>query len=198
MINHHFLIVSIGNPTARFQCLHSAGHFVNQGLQRYLQLPPFEPTTFVTPGNLVTRSLKYTMVQSPTLMNVSGPFVLRALRRERDTYDGSDITLVLLHDELEQDFGVVKARPWSGSARGNRGVQSCLKAIQESKFPPSSLARIAIGIGRPPERDVDTVRDYVIQRINPEKVKALRDLAVQVSGLLRGLETEWIARKKPE
>ncbi|KAG6040572.1 hypothetical protein E4U41_000080 [Claviceps citrina] len=192
MFKPRFLVVSLGNPLPKYESLHSAGHFALNGLARVLQLPPFRETTMGKERCLVSQGTKYTLVQSPTLMNVSGPFVARAWHEMMKQHEASSLSLVLVHDELEKTLGDVRLTPWDRSHRGHNGIRSVKNLLHQNKYPVSPLVRIAIGIGRPLERDAATVSRYVLDPISPQQRRVLEeDVPWDVSKKLVEIEEEW-------
>jgi PTH1 family peptidyl-tRNA hydrolase len=190
--NPKFLVVSIGNPLPKYESLHSAGHFVLKGLVKTLRHPPFRETTIGGQQYLVSQGPKYTLVQSPTLMNVSGGFVSRLWKQMLKQHDASTLSLVIIHDELERELGVVKLVPWERSPRGHNGMKSVKNSIAQKAYPVSPLARIAVGIGRPHERDPDSVSRYVLAQISGAQQRVLEEEApLEVARRLNELEEEW-------
>ncbi|KAG5919127.1 hypothetical protein E4U42_006598 [Claviceps africana] len=192
MFKPRFLVVSLGNPLPKYESLHSAGHFALNGLPSVLRQPAFRETTMGKGRCLVSQGPRYTLVQSPTLMNVSGPFVARAWQEMIKQHDAASLSLVLIHDELEKTFGDVRLTPWDRSPRGHNGIKSVKNSLSQNKYPVSPFVRIAIGIGRPVERDAATVSKYVLDRISLEQRKALEEVVPwDVSRKLGELENEW-------
>jgi PTH1 family peptidyl-tRNA hydrolase len=192
MFNPRFLVVSLGNPLPKYSSLHSAGHFVLNGLTKVLQQPGFRETTLGQQTCLVSQGQKYTLVQCPTLMNISGPFVAKAWNETVKKHDAASLSLVIVHDELEKDLGVVKLVPWDRSPRGHNGIKSVKSSLPQARFPVSPFVRIAVGIGRPEARDPATVSDYVLGHISPEKRQVLEQEAPwEVAKRLQEIEDEW-------
>ncbi|CEJ92909.1 Putative Mitochondrial peptidyl-tRNA hydrolase [[Torrubiella] hemipterigena] len=191
--NPRFLIVSLGNPLPKYESLHSAGHFALNGLTKVLKQAPFRETTLGRQACLVSSSPKYTLVQSPTLMNISGPFVARAWQETLKQHGPADLlSLVLVHDELEKDMGIVKLVAWDRSPRGHNGIKSVKASLAATNYPDSPFARIAIGIGRPAARDAATVSSYVLDRISRENRQILEEqVPWEVAKRLSELEEEW-------
>jgi PTH1 family peptidyl-tRNA hydrolase len=197
MFHPRFLVVSLGNPLPKYESLHSAGHFVLNGLASVLRHPEFASTKIGKQSCLVSAGPKYTLVQSPTLMNVSGGFVARVWQEIARQHDPASLSLVIVHDELENDFGVVKLRAWDRSHKGHNGIKSVKTSVSESKYPDSPFARIAVGIGRPLERDAATVSNYVLAPIAAAQRQALEETVPwEVARALANLEAEW--RKEVE
>ncbi|RDA90252.1 hypothetical protein CP533_4602 [Ophiocordyceps camponoti-saundersi (nom. inval.)] len=202
MSSPHFLVISLGNPLPKFDTLHSAAHYVVKGLPHALgQTPMREARLGSLPSCNISNGVRYTLIQSPVLMNLSGAFVAQAWRhfrkhqqqRSSSSPSSPPLGLVLVHDELESAEGVVSVLPWSRSARGHRGVKDA-----QAHLPPrqvcltSPLARIAVGIGRPEERDVSTVVNFVMSRIPKSFKTALEGpVALQVACYLQMLQDCW-------
>ncbi|KFG78956.1 mitochondrial peptidyl-tRNA hydrolase [Metarhizium anisopliae] len=198
MFNPRFLVVSLGNPLPKYESLHSAGHFALNGLAKALRHPPFREVKFGRQTCLVSQGPKYTLVQSPTLMNISGPFVAKVWQEIVRQHDPSSTSLVIVHDELEKAFGDVRLTPWDRSHRGHNGLKSVKKSLVQDKFPESPFARIAIGIGRPAERDAATVSKYVLDKITVEQRRVLEEaVPLDVAKRLVELEDEWRTEMEP-
>lgn len=192
MFTPRFLVVSLGNPLPKYPSLHSAGHYVLNGLTKPLQQPGFRETKIGKQTCLMSQGPKYTLIQSPTLMNVSGPFVARAWQEMIKQHDPASLSLVIVHDELEKDLGSVKLVPWDRSHRGHNGIRSVKGVLSQGKFPESPFVRIAVGIGRPQERDAATVSRYVLAPISQDTENQLQDtISWDVAKRLRELEDEW-------
>lgn len=188
----HFLVVSLGNPLPKYPSLHSAGHFALNGLVPALHHPEFTHTTLGGQKALVSQGPKYTLVQSPTLMNVSGTFVGKAWREMLRQHDPSSLSLVIVHDEMELKFGSVRLTAWDRSHKGHNGIRSVKKHLSQEKYPDSPFVRMALGIGRPLERDPDTVSKYVLAPVSQEQRLVLEEeVPTKVAQQLIKLEAEW-------
>ncbi|QUC16589.1 uncharacterized protein UV8b_00830 [Ustilaginoidea virens] len=192
MFNPRFLVISLGNPLPKYESLHSAGHFALNGLAKVLQQPPLRAMTMAKHSCAVSQGPKYTLVQSPTLMNISGRFVARAWQDMVKQHDAASSSLVIVHDELEKALGDVRLTAWDRSPRGHNGIKSVKKSLSQNTYPQSPFARIAIGIGRPAERDAATVSRYVLDRISAEQRNVLEQVVPwHVAKRLVELEDEW-------
>lgn len=79
--------------------------------------------------------------------------------------------VLLLHDELSRAFGKISVKH-AGSAGGHNGVRS-VQAMLRSRRVDGDVARMRIGIGRPPE-GVD-VSAFVLGAMPPAWLAALSD-----------------------
>lgn len=198
MTNLRFLVISLGNPAPYQDTFHSAGHHALASLQRLLgpTQPPFSKARLGKKAALTSSGPKYTLAQSPTLMNVSGPWALSAYRDllAREGVSARDMPLVVVHDELEAGLGVVKRREWGRSHRGHNGVRSVGSSFRADEFPGAMWARVAVGIGRPEERDARKVSDYVLGPMSKFQKDVVGEKgAAGVLGCLEEMEREWLA-----
>lgn len=198
MFKPHFLIISLGNPLPKYASLHSAGHFALNGLARVLTLPDFGEVTLRKQTCLMSRGSKYTLVQSPTLMNISGGFVVRMWNHMIQQHDPASLSLVIVHDELEKDLGVVRLTAWDRSHKGHNGLKSVNGSLSQKNYPQSPFVRMSLGIGRPVERDPQTVSRYVLDRISQDQRKVLEeDVPWKIAEQLIKLEDEWRTERQP-
>lgn len=191
-----FLVVSLGNPSPYADTLHSAGHLALDALQRILayEQPAFASNRYGKKATLSSEGPKYLLLQSPNLMNVSGPWVAAAWKGilSDRALKPSQLPLVLVHDDLEEDLGVVKVRDWKSSHRGHNGVKSAHLSLRINDYPDARWARITVGIGRPEGRDRSTVSDYVLRKMSRWEKSAIQDKAAPaVLRALIDLEQKW-------
>ncbi|KAI1447024.1 peptidyl-tRNA hydrolase [Annulohypoxylon stygium] len=194
-----FLVVSLGNQPPYFDCLHSAGHFALNSLQRilYQSQPSFSSERYGGKSCLASADDKYTLVQSPTQMNVSGPWFAKTWREvlQRSQLPVSDLCLVLVHDELEDELGRVRIRKWKASHRGHNGIKDINRVLNISDFPGAHWSRISVGIGRPESRDKTAVASYVLRKMTKWEKDVIEDkVGPSVLECLRELEQDWIAK----
>lgn len=202
------VLISLGNPAPYVNTLHSAGHHALTALRPLLapSQPPFTSERHASKSVLASVGPRYALFQSPSLMNISGRWVSRAYRDLNSRWTMSDdaaspsqpatappppLSLLLVHDDLEEDLGVVKLRKWTSSHRGHNGVKSVNASLRPAEFPGAKWARLSIGIGRPAAREKAQVSDYVLREMAPFQMRALREEAGP--GVLRCLQ-EWEAK----
>lgn len=197
------LVISLGNPGEYRNTYHSAGHIVLEALQRHLarEQPAFSPERIAQQTTLASVGARYTLLQSPAVMNVSGPWVARAYREQLAAAAArggplrpaaAEVGLVLVHDDLEEELGVVKVRDWERSHRGHNGVRSVSGALRAD--PAGRWARVSVGIGRPEARDKPSVSDFVLSRVSGHARSVLEGSGGRglLSALLE-LEERWAA-----
>ena len=101
-----------------------------------------------------------------TYMNESGQAV-GALMRRHKIDDPSQ--LVVVHDELDLQPGVVRVKVGGGLA-GNNGLRSITQHLKTQDF-----TRVRIGIGKPPSKERGA--DHVLSRL-PKDERELLDIAI--------------------
>lgn len=191
ILDPRFLLLSLGNPKPYTDTLHSAGHHALRSLQAALPgQPTFRKTDAFGAPCQASVGDKYTLVQSPAVMNVSGNFAhgayKRALAREAD--DPDRLHMVFVHDDMEEELGVVKLRMWKSSHRGHNGIRDIKAQMNEKKYPNPKWAKISIGIGRPTSRRADAVTRWVLRPMTEGEMVTIERTAA--AGVLRCLD-EW-------
>ncbi|KAK7731539.1 hypothetical protein SLS53_008779 [Cytospora paraplurivora] len=208
--NPHFLVVSLGNPAPYTETLHSAGHLALQSLQQTLHSqgrsqPSFSSNRIAKKATKASLGEKYSLLQCPTLMNISGPWIAKAWKEVLANHvenQGQDpnrpLGLVIVNDDLEEDMAVVKVRKWDKSHRGHNGLKSIMASMKPGDYQDSKWARISVGIGRPEARDGATVSNYVLKPWSKQTKDLLYDKSAPgVLAALKDIEETWrLAREK--
>lgn len=169
--NPRFLVISLGNPAPHTKTLHSAGHLALQAVQQQLHResgqPSFSSERIAKKATKASAGDKYTLLQCPTYMNLSGPWVAKAWKEMLVTHQEQDpsrpLGLVVVNDDLEEDLGVIKVQSWDRSHRGHNGMRSIKSVMNAEHYKASKWGRISVGIGRPEARDAATVSNFVLK-----------------------------------
>ncbi|KAI1171898.1 peptidyl-tRNA hydrolase [Nemania sp. FL0916] len=173
------LVISLGNQGGYYDCLHSAGHFAIAAAQKVLapSQPNFKSERYGKMKCKVSSAVPYTFIQSPTMMNICGNWVVATWRDmlERHELLPSELGLVVVHDELESEFGRVRPRDWDASHRGHNGIKSIKKSSTSFNDSRRRWARISVGIGRPLGRTSDVVSDYVLRKLTSHQIQTIND-----------------------
>lgn len=112
---------------------------------------------------------KVLLVKPTTFYNLTG-FTLKTIA---DFYKIDFTTdLLVLHDDLSLDFGVIKTRD-TGSAGGNKGLQSIISQIGVD------FRRIKIGINND-KRNLIAKSDFVLGHFTKDEQQFLSDISNQV------------------
>jgi len=192
----HLLVASLGNPAPYHNTRHSAGHILLKSLASHLNAPPLHRSHEyggVVSSTTTLQGTKWTFFQSPSLMNVSGPAVLKAFKTFTAQNPRSldyECGLVILHDELEHDSGKIKIKRGDGSAKGHNGIKSVQQSLQSAGLLGNlgvRFVKVGVGIGRPVSRERDEVSGYVLGQLSGgEKMK----IEAVAGGVMEILEKE--------
>lgn len=138
-----FLIAGLGNPGEEYAGnRHNLGFMVVDEVARRLGVV-FRPTKMdALVADVVDDDSRLLLVKPQTFMNESG----RTIKLVRTLFQVPLSGILVIHDDLDIDFGDLRLKDCGGSA-GHNGVQSILDELGEESFK-----RIRIGIGRPPGR----------------------------------------------
>ncbi len=161
------LIVGLGNPGSEYdRTRHNIGFAavdaIAQKLGASLRKEKFESLY----GTAQIADEQVLLVKPQTYMNLSG----QAVRQFMDYWKIDSEDLLVLHDELDLELGVMRLAIGSGAA-GNRGVKSIIDHVGGKNF-----YRLRLGIGRP-ERGNPV--DFVLNRFSKEQQVVADELTMQ-------------------
>lgn len=146
--NSPFLIIGLGNPGPKYaDTRHNIGFAVADELAA--RATPMAASFSVHKRSNAeiaeTRlgTTKVVLAKPRTFMNLSGGPV-KALA---DFFKVSPGQIIVVHDDLDLDVGVVKLRPSGSGDRGHNGLRSTTKSLGTKDYQ-----RLSMGIGRPPGR----------------------------------------------
>ena len=158
------LFVGLGNPTPDSENnRHNIGFkmidAINQKFGLSKQKPKFKG--LLTTGNINEK--KVYAIKPLTFMNNSGICIRELI--EYFKIDAEDVTV--FHDDLDIDFGKVKAK-FGGSSAGHNGIESI------DKFIGKDYSRVRIGIGKPKLKS--NVTDHVLKNFDEEEMLQLKKI----------------------
>lgn len=161
MADDAWLVVGLGNPGAQYAATrHNVGQLVLDalaGTERFKahrsQAQVLETRIGTLPGG--APGPRAVLAKPTTYMNVSGGPVAGLLR----FFDLSASRLVVVHDDLDIDFGRIKLKQGGGHG-GHNGLRSITASLSSPDF-----VRVRCGIGRPPGR-MDPA-DFVLRPYPP-------------------------------
>ena len=174
------LVVGLGNPGPEYaDTRHNVGFHVVELLAARAgggRFSRHKSNADVLEGRLAGR--RVVLAKPRTYMNVSGGPVAGLVR-----YYGGE--LVVVHDDLDLGFGVVRLKQGGGEG-GHNGLRSISNSLGTKDY-----LRVRFGIGRPPGRQDPA--DYVLKRFSATERKELEfavDLAADATEALlsEGLE----------
>jgi peptidyl-tRNA hydrolase, PTH1 family len=173
------LIVGLGNPGPGYAGnRHNAGFMVVDELARRVggRFTAQKAGADVLEARLAGR--RVVLARPRSFMNVSGPAVAATARY----YKIPPTDVIVVHDDLDLDFGVLKLKRGGGEAghNGLRSVSACLGT--------RDYLRVRFGIGRPPGR-MDPA-DYVLRDFPPVQREELALLVDRCADVVEQLLTQ--------
>tara|TARA_B100000780_G_scaffold266329_1_gene222458 strand:- start:4 stop:564 length:561 start_codon:yes stop_codon:yes gene_type:complete len=163
------LFVGLGNPTPDSENnRHNIGFkmidAINQKFELSKQKPKFKG--LLTTGNIDGN--KVYAIKPLTFMNNSGICIRELI--EYFKIDSKDV--IVFHDDLDIDFGKIKAK-FSGSSAGHNGIESI------DKFIGTEYSRVRIGIGKPKTKA--DVSDHVLKDFDDEEILELEKITNNIT-----------------
>ena len=164
------LFVGLGNPTPDSQNnRHNIGFkiidAINQNFSLSKQKPKFKG--LLTMG--IIDEKKVYAIKPLTFMNNSGTAIKELI--DYFKIDAKDV--IVFHDDMDIDFGKIKAKFGGGSA-GHNGIESI------DKFIGKDYSRVRIGIGHPKQKK--KVNNHVLEDFKEDeedKIKEITDNIVK-------------------
>lgn len=177
------LIVGLGNPGRKYaKTRHNIGFLVIDELVARCDLGVGREDKRALTWDGQIRNRRVKLAKPMTYMNHSG----ESVRQLMDYYDIPLSNLLVIHDDLDTPFGILRLRQ-SGGHGGQNGLRSIIQHLGSKTF-----ARMRFGIGRPPGR-MDPV-NYVLQPFKGDDILHAKELAGRAADaievwLSEGIET---------
>lgn len=174
-LNKSVLVVGLGNPGTEYDgTRHNIGF---ETLDAFAKANDFGAWTAKKDLKclLASKTLGDTRVilcKPITFMNNSG----EAAQAVGNFYKIHPDNTVVIHDELDINFGQIRTRV-GGSAAGHNGVKSVIQHIGEN------FGRIRIGIGPKVPEQIDSA-DFVLKKFSHEEQKNLPELIRETSAAI--------------
>ena len=166
------LFVGLGNPSPDNENnRHNIGFkiidAINQTFSLSKQKPKFKG--LLTTGNIGNK--KVYAIKPLTFMNNSGI----CIRELIEYFKIQAKNVIVFHDDLDVDFGKIKAK-FGGSSAGHNGIESI------DKFIGKDYSRVRIGIGKPNEKG--DVTNHVLKDFGEEEKVELENITNNIANSL--------------
>lgn len=169
------LIVGLGNPGISYaRTRHNVGFMVIDKFASAYQIAIEKKQCGALLGTGVIAGEKVLLVKPQTYMNKSGEAVWAILNYYRDGVED----LIVIHDDLDLDFGRIRFKRDGGSG-GHNGLKSLTKMLNSPEY-----SRLKIGIGRPPM--FMRTEDYVLASFLAKESEILPRI---IQSAVEGLKT---------
>jgi len=143
-----WLVAGLGNPGSKYQRnRHNIGFMVVEELARKAGFSAWKSGAIKgaeTTSGMVGRT-KCVLVKPQEFMNLSGFAVQRAM-----AFHSIDVAkLLVVHDEIDLEFGIVRLKQGGGHG-GHNGLRSIMEQLGAKEG--ASFARLRMGVGRDPNK----------------------------------------------
>ena len=163
------LFVGLGNPTPDSENnRHNVGFKIIDTINKKFSLSKQKPKFkgLLTTGNIGDK--KVYAIKPLTFMNNSGVCIRELI--EYYKIDAEDV--IVFHDDLDLEFGKIKAK-FGGSSAGHNGIASI------DKFIGKDYSRVRIGIGKP--KNGIEVADYVLQNFDEDESIGIEKISKDIT-----------------
>ncbi len=177
------ILVGLGNPGTPYEgTRHNVGFRVVDRLAEENQISLCQKHFKAQFGKGSIRSRDVLLVKPLTFMNLSG----LAVRKVVDFYKAGIEDLVVIHDDLDLPFGVLRIKRWGGDG-GHQGIRSIIDSLGENNF-----LRLKVGIGRPP-RGMDPA-GYVLRPFEGDEERPLEEIVSRAAECVSVMISEGIEK----
>ena len=158
--SNSWLVVGLGNPGAKYENnRHNIGQLVLDELAAGEKFKSHRTNSSIVQTTIAGQ--KVVLAKPASFMNRSGGPVSSLLKY----FDLPTSKLLVIHDELDLDFGVLKLKTAGGHA-GHNGLRDIIAATN------ADFHRLRFGIGRPPGQM--PTADYVLRDFSTVEKKELK------------------------
>jgi PTH1 family peptidyl-tRNA hydrolase len=168
-----FLIIGLGNPGAKYK---NTRH--NMGFQVLDLLAGADAPWENKYDSQFLKLDDVTLAKPQNFMNNSGQAVAQIMKFYPDA------TLIVVHDELDLELGVIRVQKNASSA-GHNGVQSVIDEIGTQDF-----IRLRLGINNPELRGQTPGDDFVLQNFTPAEEPILKEVLTKALKAIETIQTE--------
>jgi len=163
---NRWIIVGLGNPGEKYSATrHNVGFMVLERLSNAYRIPLTVRDAYCL-GKGIIEATPVVLIKPLTYMNLSGVAVRKVLRKFNLIREGEIGNLIVIHDDLDLEPGVVKIRQ-AGSSGGHKGIESIIRETGTKEF-----IRVKIGIGR--NREIP-LEEYVLRRFRASERNFIED-----------------------
>ena len=166
------LFVGLGNPTPNSENnRHNIGFKIIDAINKKFALSKQKPKFkgLLTTGTIQEK--KVYAIKPLTFMNSSGVCIKELI--EYFKIEAEDI--IVFHDDLDVDFGKIKAK-FGGSSAGHNGIESI------DKFIGKDYSRVRIGIGMPNGKG--DAANHVLKDFDEEEKVELENITKNITNSL--------------
>ena len=178
------LIVGLGNPGTKYiETRHNIGFKVLDEIARRKKVKFKTKFLYFTKQSKINLSKNKILLIKPQLfMNKSGEVIKKVIKKNK-----IDISkLVIIYDDVDLDFGVVRVRE-KGSSGTHNGMKSIIDSLESINFK-----RIRIGVGPRPKGKF--LNDYVLGNFTKDEYLKLEKVVERAADVVESLFSSGIEK----
>ncbi|HIJ86399.1 MAG TPA: aminoacyl-tRNA hydrolase [Desulfuromonadales bacterium] len=177
-----YIVAGLGNPGPTYQWTrHNAGFLFLDCLADRENIAITKKSFSGFCAELTLAGQRLILLKPQTFMNLSGGSIMQALQFHKLPLSH----LIVIHDELDLPFGVVRFKNGGGHG-GHNGLRSIMENLGKGDF-----TRLRIGIGKSPHGDTTS---HVLGRIPPEQMEVLARVLDGGMEMLKVMLTEGLPK----
>ena len=166
------LLVGLGNPGPKdLNNRHNIGFRIIDGVNLYFKLSKQKPKFKGLLTTCIVNKHKIYAIKPLTFMNNSGIAIKELI--DYFKIDAKDV--FVFHDDLDIDFGKIKAK-FGGSSAGHHGIESI------DKFIGKDYSRVRIGIGHP--KNKKKINNHVLEDFKEDEEDQIKEIADSIVELI--------------
>lgn len=176
------LVIGLGNPGEVYRSTrHNIGYVIIDHLAQQFGIALTAQHLNSLTGQGTINGHEIILAKPGTFMNTSGTVV----RELVNFYCLRTEDLIIIHDDIDLEFGRIKIKTAGGSG-GHRGIESVCLALLTDSF-----IRLRMGIGRPPKHLM--AREFVLQPFTDEEQKKLMQIKESATDCLKIILNKGVA-----
>lgn len=180
-----WIIAGLGNPGSKYSgTRHNIGFRVIDQLSEKYNIE-LEDRDIYSIGKGAVKGVDVILLKPLTFMNRSGLAVKKTLKKLNILSDNLMDKLIVVHDDLDIDTGLIKIRK-GGSSGGHKGIESIIQEIGTKNF-----VRVKIGIGR--DKDI-AIEEYVLSNFKPSEKIFIKDVIINAVNAIASIVIEGVDR----
>jgi PTH1 family peptidyl-tRNA hydrolase len=174
--NKTVIVVGLGNPGKEFYCsrhnigFHCIDAFIMKSEQMSIWTNKTDLKSLVSTGQI--GDTRVIAIKPTTFMNLSG----EAISKVANFYKIRPEDILIIHDDLDIDFGHIRTR-LGGSSAGNNGIESVIEHIGDN------FNRIRIGIGPKHPEKINT-ENFVLTKFDKTENSKMEPLTEEVVSII--------------
>lgn len=163
------LIVGLGNPGMEYNnTRHNIGFMI---LDSFLGNVKWKSKNNALYYEQSINNEKYIFIKPLTFMNLSGDAVIKYVKY----YDINLDDILVIHDDLDLEFGSIRLKDNSSSG-GHNGIKSIISCLHTQEFK-----RLKIGVSN--NKNIDT-KDYVLGKFSKSEIQKLNELLPKCGNII--------------